>query len=374
MRIEQHLIHGNWVPDKAEIEDADLVLLFGATVHMDDPSLYRRARAAWPGAVLFGCSTAGEIAGPRLHLETLVATALKFRDTKVRLAQVDIGNMAESHDCGRRLAALLPVEGLRHILLLSDGLRVNGTALVRGLQSVLPKTVAVTGGLSGDGTRFGRTLVCADAPPVEGRIAALGLYGERIEVRHGCLGGWEEFGPHRMITRAKGNILYELDGQSALSLYRKYLGDYADDLPASGLLFPLQTKADERARGLTRTLLAVNDEEQSMTFAGDLPEGGYARLMKTSIEHLLDGAAGAARMCRPHPSAPPAIAILISCVGRRLLLGQRVEEEIDAVQRVLGHEPTLAGFYSYGEVAPLPGDAACELHNQTMTITTLRES
>ncbi|MFZ5484572.1 MAG: FIST signal transduction protein [Pseudomonadota bacterium] len=375
MRTEQLL----WTPetgwqDRPGLASPDLLLVFGATPCLT-PERLAELHAFYPGAHLLGCSTAGEIQGVRVHDDTLTATAIAFEQTPIRLVHRDVTNPDQSRAAGEALARALEAPDLRHVFVLSDGLLVNGTALVEGLKAGLPAEVSLTGGLSGDGARFQRTLVIADADPAPGRIAALGLYGDALRVGYGSLGGWDPFGPERMITRAQGNVLYELDGHSALGLYRKYLGEHAAGLPATGLLFPLSLSASpDKPSGLVRTILAVNEEDQSMTFAGDMPEGMYARLMKANFERLVEGAAGAAEATRQGlGDAPAELAILISCVGRKLVLKQRIEEETEAVRDILGREVPLTGFYSYGEISPFTATQRCELHNQTMTITTLSE-
>ena len=275
---------------------------------------------------------------------------------------------------GRRLAAALPHSGLVYVLVLSPGLDVNGSALVRGLREGLPKDAIVTGGLAGDGDRFGRTVVWAAAGPGERTVAAVGFYGDQLRIGHGSMGGWDPFGPDRLVTRSEGNVLYELDGKSALALYRQYLGDHAADLPASGLLFPLSLRLDHTDERVVRTILGIDDAQGSLTFAGDVPQGAYARLMKANFDRLLDGAAQAGTASRVMlKESAPELAILISCVGRRLVLQQRTEEEVEAVQEMLGGDPVLTGFYSYGEISPHNPSARCALHNQTMTVTTMTE-
>jgi hypothetical protein len=273
------------------------------------------------------------------------------------------------------LAAALEPEGLVHVFVLSDGLKVNGSDLVAGLVRHLPPSVTVTGGLSGDGDRFQETLVLWEGQPQQGSVVAIGFYGTHLHVGYGSLGGWDPFGPERLITKSHGNVLYELDGKSALGLYKTYLGEHAEGLPATGLLFPLSIRGQGGEPGAVRTILSVNEAEQSMTFAGDIPEGAYARLMKANFNRLIDGAMGAARTSTLAVSAaPPDLAILISCVGRKLVLKQRIEDEVEGVREILGPGTTLTGFYSYGEISPFMPSAKCELHDQTMTITTLSES
>ncbi|TCJ18036.1 hypothetical protein EZJ19_03785 [Parasulfuritortus cantonensis] len=355
--------------------DAGLVLIFGGTDVLTGERL-AELRAFYPAAILLGCSTAGEILDTRVYDDSLAVTAVTFADTRLRLATRAVASAADSRPAGAQLAGELLGSDLRHVFLLSDGLAVNGTELVEGLKSVLPPGIEVTGGLSGDGARFQRTLVVADGAPEANRIAALGLYGSALQVGFGSLGGWDPFGPDRLITKAQGNVLYELDGQSALGLYKKYLGGHAAGLPATALLFPLALSAGpDQNTGPVRTVLAVDEAAQSMTFAGDMPEGMYVRLMKANFERLVDGAAGAAEHAgAPLAGAAAELAVLISCVGRKLVLKQRVEEEVEAVREVLGPKPALAGFYSYGEISPHVATARCELHNQTMTITTFREA
>lgn len=376
MRTEQLHWTGAAGWDRAPaLADAQLVLVFGGTDQLT-AGRHAEIRGFYPDALLLGCSTAGEILAARVYDDTVAVTAVTFARTRLRLARHEVATAADSRPAGEALAQALLAPDLRHVFLLSDGLRVNGTDLAAGVKAALPAGIAVTGGLSGDGSRFRRTLVVADAPPADGRVAALGLYGDALAVGYGSLGGWDPFGPDRLITRSRGNVLYELDGQSALALYKKYLGEHAAGLPATGLLFPLALSGHPGAGGgLVRTILAVDEASQSMTFAGDVQEGMYARLMKANFDRLVDGAAGAAEAARaPLADGAAELAILISCVGRKLVLRQRVEEEVEAVRGILGNRTALTGFYSYGEISPHAQSDRCELHNQTMTITTFRET
>ena len=258
--------------------------------------------------------------------------------------------------------------------MLSDGLNVNGSELTRGLREALPTGTSLTGGLAGDGADFKETEVLYNGETAARRVGVVGLYGDQLQIGYGSLGGWDPFGPDRLITRSRGNVLFELDGQSALALYKKYLGEHASGLPATGLLFPLSLKLPDTEERVVRTILAVDEQQESMTFAGDVPEGLYANFMKANFDRLIDGAhAAAVTSCSSLRSSRPDLAILISCVGRKLVLKQRIEDEVEAVREVVGDQATLAGFYSYGEISPFVPHARCELHNQTMTITTFKE-
>jgi hypothetical protein len=377
MEIEQSrwMQTEGWTPKISETFGikAQLVLCFGATSILKEGKLMGQVKVMCPNAVLFGCSTSGEIYDTQVTDESLVITAIQFEHTELAGAQINLKQTQNSFDAGKQLAEKLNHEGLKHVIVLSDGLAVNGSDLVGGLVQYLPAQVSVTGGLAGDGANFNETFVIWNDKIENNAIAVLGLYGNRIKVGFGSLGGWDPFGPQRLITRSKNNVLYELDGFSALDLYKKYLGEHAKDLPASGLLFPLCLRTRTDDIGVVRTILSVNEEENSLTFAGDVPEGGYTQLMKANFDRLIDGASGAARTSfQAIGSKTPELAILISCVGRKLVLKQRVEEEVEGVREVLGNA-VLTGFYSYGEISPFSPNAKCELHNQTMTITTFME-
>lgn len=353
---------------------AQLVLVFGATSLLRESNVLRQVKNAYPRSYILGCSTAGEIAGTEVMDDSVVVTAAHFDHTRLAAAEVDLDGATDSRDAGRQLARFLDPHGLVHALVISDGLKVNGSELVKGLTSELPAGVGITGGLSGDGARFERTLVCSGAVAEERKVAIVGFYGDRLRVGCGSMGGWDTFGPDRLITRSRANVLYELDNHSALDLYKTYLGDHAARLPASGLLFPLSVRHKDEESGVVRTILAINEADHSMTFAGDVPEGSYARLMRANFERLIDGAQGAAQVTQTAVGTrSPELAVLISCVGRKLVLKQRVEDEVEAVRDILGPKAVLTGFYSYGEISPFTPSGRCELHNQTMTITTFSE-
>lgn len=359
-------------------EPPELVLVFGGSAPLKNKSRFDEVRSWYPQSHIISASTAGEIIKTEVSDDTLVLTAIKFEKTTLQFAEASITEAEESEAVGKKLGSALPKEGLVHVMIFSDGLFVNGTTLVKGLLSELPKDVSVTGGLVGDGSRFKETLVGLDKIPESKKLICVGFYGSSIKIGYGSLGGWDSFGISRTITKAKGNLLYELDDKPALALYKEYLGNLAKDLPASGLLFPLslKIKTDMGAEvEVVRTILAVDEKAQSITFAGDMPEGIVARFMKANFDRLVDGASGAASMSIESLGKGKAeLAILISCIGRKLVLKERIEDEIEAVQEKIGPQAAIVGFYSYGEISPTtPTERQCQLHNQTMTITTFRE-
>ena len=356
---------------------AGLVLVFGGKNVIKEKVHFDEVHTFYPNAHIILASTAGEIVNTEVNDDSLSVTAVHFEKTTLQVTKTVIREAGQSRTCGETLAAGIPHEGLVHVMVFSDGQFVNGTALVAGLTHSLPATVSVTGGLVGSGYDFKETFVGLDEAPASGNIVLIGFYGESLKVGYGSLGGWDPFGPERVITKSKDNVLYELDGKPALALYKEYLGEKASELPSSGLLFPLSIrfKTDKEDVEVVRTLLAVDEANQSMTFAGDMPEGAYAKLMKANFDRLIDGAGTAASASKEALGATdPQLAILISCVGRKLVLKGRVEEEIESVREVVGESAAITGFYSYGEICPTaPTEKQCQLHNQTMTITTFRE-
>jgi hypothetical protein len=351
---------------------ANLVLAFGSSAQMRGGERWRELAARHPDAILLGCSTGGEIHGTDVLDESLCATAMRFDKTAMRAAQAEVAG--DSFAAGRRLGVELAGPGLKAVFLLSDGTRTNGSELVRGLRSTVGANVVLSGGLAGDGADFGTTYVGLNGAVAPGQVAAVGFYGTALTLGHGSCGGWDVFGPERQITRADANLLRELDGKPALDLYKRYLGEDAQHLPGSALLFPLRIyPKDKPEQSLVRTVVGIDEAARTMTFAGDMPEGYSCQLMRGNFDRLIDGAATAAEQAETGAEGTR-VAVLVSCIGRKLLLGQRIREEVEAVRDVLGAETHLAGFYSYGEVSPHEATGAAELHNQTMTITTFSEA
>ncbi|MBS2015098.1 MAG: FIST C-terminal domain-containing protein [Deltaproteobacteria bacterium] len=359
---------GGW-EGAQELRDAELVLYFAAP-DAPDAEAFATLRERYPKARVLGCTTGGEIAGADVLDGSVSAIAIDFDAVAVRGQTCTVAGPEGSFEAGRAIAEALSGEGLRAVFVLSDGTKVNGTELVRGLRGTLGDEIVVTGGLAGDGAAFGATRVGLDEAPITGRVAAVGLYGDSLVIGCGSAGGWVPFGPERLVTKSNGNVLLELDNKPALELYKKYLGEEAARLPSSALLFPLVIRRDDGSAPLVRTIVGVDDAANTMTFAGDVPEGARAQLMRASHDELVDGAAQAAESARTELS--DGFAVLVSCIGRKLLMGQSTADEVEAVADVLGAKCPTIGFYSYGEIAPSCGGFS-DLHNQTMTITTFSE-
>ncbi len=353
---------------------AQLVFCFGSKTVFETENVYSTLRKRFPRAVIALCSTAGEIYHTSVLNESLSVTAVKFSHTRVVPALVSSHAFENSYEAGRALLQQFDPAGLQYVFVLCDGSQVNGSELVRGMNDAAGNTVLVTGGIAGDGDNFKSTLVGLNSAPESGQIAAVGFYGSSLIIGHGSKGGWETFGLEKEVTKSEGNVLYEIENKNALELYKQYLGPEADALPGAALFFPLSVILPGQQEAVVRTILSVDEVNGTMTFAGDIPVGSRVRLMKGNFDKITAAASDAASQALVPGNCKPGLALLISCVGRKLILQSRVEEETEAVDEIFGHQTLLSGFYSYGELSPLVPGGYCQLHNQTMTITTFYEA
>lgn len=358
---------------KNEIIDksmADIVFVFGCRRSLDN-NLVNKIKDIYPTADIIGSSTAGNILENELMDAEIVCSIIQFENkAKTKITEVDIVGK-NSYEVALQIKTDLLEDQLKHIFILSDGLHINCSKLINSLNH-FKMNATISGGLSADGSDFEKTITICNNSISDNKVVAIGFYGD-LEISTGNGSGWNEFGTERLITKSKNNILYEIDGMPALDLYKKYLGEYASELPSSGLRFPISIKKDENDKQTIRSLLGINEEDNSIIFAGDVPEGYTATLMKPNMDSLIGGAKEAAdqMVCNTNPG----FCIAVSCFGRRVVLNKIVDEEIEAVYNEIGQNSTIIGFYSYGEIAPDQSNIFnCKLHNQTMTLTCIREA
>lgn len=364
-----------WSEDLPELDSPQtLILVFGSSSYLNFSAPFEALKQKYPQSLIAGCSTAGEILGDEVLDDALVVSISRFDSTQLRLFTTPSVAMEASYNAGEEVAKNLSADDLSGVLVLADGLNVNGTDLVKGINAGVTEGVIVTGGLAGDGGDFLKTWVLVDGLPQSESVCGIGIYGDTVKIDHGSKGGWKTFGPDRLVTKSSRNVLYELDGKPALALYKSYLGDMAEGLPATGLRYPLSLSGGDSAKRLVRTILAVDEEAQSLTFAGDIPEGHQARLMFATFDNLVDGAEESAKMLDINPTDnEDVLAIAISCVGRRMVMDEDPGAELEATLEFLPKKTSQVGFYSYGELSPYAKNASCDLHNQTMTLTTIHE-
>jgi len=370
-------LNNEWLapPDHTVCEESavQLVLCFASKEILAGAGIYNAVKKKFPNAQIALSSMAGEILNQMVQDNSLVAAAVTFKATAIATASVNIKDFNSSYDAAMAMVDKLTQQELCYILVLSDGSTKNGSELVKGLNRAVNNRVMITGRLAGDGGSFSETLVGLIEQPAQGNIVAIGFYGQQLTVTHGSQGGWQTFGLEKEVTSSAGNKLFELDSKNALEIYKKYLGPNTGNLPCSAWMFPLCVIIPGSTQPVVRTILSINNDEQSMTFAGEIPPGSKVRFMKANFDMLTSAAAEAAQNTMPDKNKSPDFSLLISCVGRKIILGLRTEEEVEAVQESLGNKTPVAGFYSYGEIAPFNEGGNCRLHNQTMTITSFYE-
>lgn len=352
-----------------------LVLVFANRYLLEDQNVLADIRMQFPYEHLVFGSTSGEISSRTVNENSISVTAIEFEKSSFVIKNDNILNYGKkAKPLGEALYNQMPKENLKHLFVVSEGSFVNGSSLIEGMEKNGTANVSITGGMCGDDTRFEKTVASYKENPKPGEVILIGFYGETLEISFASFGGWTPFGPERKITKSRGNILFEIDGKPALDLYKYYLGDKADQLPQASLLFPLNVIPEGKNEAVVRTILSINEENNSMVLAGDVPVNSKVQLMMASIDAIATGAQHAAEIAVENRKNPAELALIVSCVGRKLVMNQRVEEEIEQVQGVIGNSAAIAGFYSYGEIAPFDGiNKACELHNQTMTLTLLSE-
>ncbi|MBP6414497.1 MAG: FIST C-terminal domain-containing protein [Bacteroidia bacterium] len=359
--------------DAFEPSQAQLVLVFGQRTLLEKTLPYQGLQSSFPNAQIVICSSSGQISNNCNVESDIIATAISFDKSSIKATEIDILSNNNIHDLGEKIKHDLLTSDLKLILILSEGSYINGTELINELINQTNGLVPIFGGLAGDEYSFKKTIVGLNADATSGKIVAVGFYGNHIHFGYGSEGGWGDFGPEREVTQSDKNVLYKVGDRFALDLYKEYLGKYAEELPGSSLYFPLSMKENPDSAPVVRTILSIDEEKKSMTFAGNIPEGSYVRLMKGNVDKLIDASSNAAIKTTNEQSQIPQLALLVSCVGRRIVLGERVSEELEVVKEIFGKDTILCGFYSYGEISPTLKNVACELHNQTMTIATIFE-
>jgi len=377
MKTVQLVKHKNkdwqYVVENQELK-APLVLVFGNRYLLEDTTIYQDIKAKFPdGHIVFG-SACAEISSNTVNEESITVTAIEFEKSTFQIKTSNVLNTnLDSFKTGNDLIKQLPQDNLKYVLVVSEGSFINGSQLTKGMSASTEDNLLITGGLCGDDARFEKTLASYNENPKEGELVAIGFYGDTLEISFSIHGGWTPFGPERTVTRSTDNILYELDGQPALNLYKTYLGEKAKDLPGAALLYPLNVTSEGENQSIVRSILNIDEAENAVVLAGDIKENSKVQLMMTNVDNIANASEQAAKQALEHRQNKPELALLVSCIGRKLVLDQRVEEEIEEVIEVIGKDTVISGFYSYGEIAPFHGEVACQLHNQTMTITLISE-
>lgn len=351
-----------------------IVYVFTSRQILEDENILSKLQDNLKDCAIVGCTTAGEM-GEYVDNHSLSMLGMHFESTDIAVKTVTISSAEESYHAGKNAANELDKEKLSAVFLILPGLNVNGDQFIKGLRANLDEDVVISGGMAGDGVDFEKTQTICNGNLSSDQAIVIGFYGDNINFITSSNGGWKPFGPQRRVTKVKNNILYEIDGEPALALYKKYLGDKADNLPSSGLLYPFAIMASEEGKqdGLIRTILNINENDQSLIMAGDMEVNQMICLMHATKDELVEGAEIAANKISDNIELTSEDAVIcVSCVGRKILMGEDTEDELDVVRDAFPDQ-SMTGFYSYGELSLSSQTNKVELHNQTMTITHISE-
>jgi len=374
MQLKYFTYNGAWNKPLDNTMDSEktLVIIFSTYSIGGLQTPLQELSAVYKSSIITGTSTSGNICMDEMMENSLVVTVMQFSSTKIKLVSTQIESMSHSYKVGQELANKLQAPELKNIFLLSNGLYTNGSQLTDGINSVIDEDVQTSGALAGDDAKFASTYVIVNENVYENGICVVGFYGENIRFKTSSKDGLDKYGIKRLVTRSHDNELFELDNKPALEIYKKYLGEKAAELPSSGLYFPLSIENNSN-KEIIRTILSVNNDENSITFAGDISEGSFVSFMKANHDRLIDGASQAAHeLSFSDYNDEPLLVLAISCIARKLILKQRTEEELEALLEALPKNAIQTGMYSFGEISPAP-HKCCELHNQTMTLTAIWE-
>ena len=323
-------------------------------------------------STVIGCSSAGSILLDCIYENETVVSVLKLEKSTFNKKTYSCSEVDNSVEIGEQIGRDLMGPNIKGIILLTEGLIVNGSKLTTGINNIIKEKIYIGGGMAGDGMAFESTSVLDGDESSCKKIIAVALYGEDLEFISDHDGGWQNFGPTRTVTKSQNNILFEIDGKPALTLYKEFLGEaLSGKLPASALYYPLSITGEDGETAV-RSILSVNETELSLTFAGDLPEGSSVRLMHSTLARLKEAAKNSSqKVYEKLDKSLNTFILVLSCVGRKVVLGEYTEDELKEVKDKFPNS-SITGFYSYVEFS-IGKEVPCQLHNQTLTLIGIQE-
>lgn len=350
-------------------QQPDLVLAFASAAY--DPEavlsgLYSRLDARVP---LVGCSSYAEINSDEALSKSVTVMGLVLEGVEIRTYRAAVED-GDSRALGRRLGAEIAAFGPDLVITFPDGVRVNSTPYLLGLQEHLGDRFPIVGGVAADMATFTKTWELHHRDALTGHAVAVALKG-KFEIAAIAKSGFHPIGVARRATRVEGaKAVIELDGQPALGLYKDYLGLAGADLQTAGLEFPLGIAgSSDTADPIVRAVQGVDEARSALLCSGDVPEGAYVCMMRGTRDDLIQGATAAVDAALKQVPAP-SVALFFDCMGRKLVLGARYKEELGPVMAKLGPDVPKIGFYTYGELALAEG--VSRHHDETFTMVLLK--
>jgi len=362
-------------------EAAGVLLVFGST-RFDHRRLLEGVTSVAGDTPLVGGTTAGEISSAEFSTRSVVVMALSS-DTLSFTTGIGKDMSRDEAACGVAL-----VEDIRRqtslddalsLLVLPNGMGGDGVKVIEGLHSALGPNIEIVGGYLGDDERFESTFQYHDGKVYKDAIPGLLFSGQGFRTGVGVRSGFASIGNRFYCTQAKGNVVGQFDEERALDVYKEFLGEeLSKKLPGVCLEYPfglIDEKVSIRGKEYfqLRCGLSVDHERGTISLAASIPEGSPITLTTASRGDIINGARLAAEQAQESlAGAKPQAVLMFSCVGRKLVLGRRTQEEVSAVRSVLGEDVPLLGFYTYGEIGPIDkmqGElAATRFHNETVVV------
>ena len=374
MKITNYYFNEQGVSNKElDLHKEDsLILIFG-----NNMEIFQKVVEQFNSKNILGCSSSGEIVEDQLLEEGLSVTVLEFKDTKVKTSLVHFKDYDDSYNAGVEVMKNLNAEKLKGILVFSEGLNINGSKLVEGMESLNLNNSVIGGGTAGDYLKFNETWVYYNNKKYNNAIVAVGLYGENLNISFGSASGITALGVEKKITSSSKNVLYTIDDKRALDVYKEWFKGFGiEDIEGLLLQCPIEiSKNFNQEEGLVRTPIAYNEEEGSVTFTGEIPEGKFLRMMRADVEKMIEASHSAVKSSMEKLNKEKesnVLNLMVSCAGRKALLGTETEDElIEANQITEDANSKQIGFYSYGEFTNVNNKS--EFVNQTMTVISIEE-
>lgn len=357
----------------------NLIVVF-ATVNYGQEEVLKGVKSAAKDALVVGCSGLRCIFNNHGFDKGVVAMAIAGDDIIFKSA-VGVNAQKDSYEAGHSLAKSLVDEATAILMIFMDAVGVNGSAVVRGILDGSRKNLPIIGGMASDASTFTKTYEYHKGEVLSDTVVGVAMSG-KVSFGIGVQHGWQSIGLPVTVTKSEGAVIKEINGQPAIKFFEEYFGEEeAKQLhkPLSRIcyVYPLGMSVEGSDELLIRIAFVAN-EKGELACAGEIPQGSQIRLMLGDYEKAIEAAREAAQKAKEQlKGAKPKAAFVFNCAARYMLLGKRADEEIQAIQSVLGGEVPLIGFYTYGEQAPLRGDVGpkCSslFHNETMTMILLGE-
>lgn len=350
------------------------MVVFAAHEYCHLPQPLDALRNAFPQSKIIGCSTPVVVCDGALLPDTISVGIIRFHHTQLRLSYAPVPSFEESRVAGQQLGQQLAAANLKGVLIFSDGVTTEATELVQGLQEMLPPNVTIAGGLA-SGHSLDDTWMLCDGELKRFHACAVGFMGNAVELTRATGGGWRLIGAECKATRTSGRTLFELDGERAKDVYHRQVGrDIGFGLRESSSRYPLTVRLPGLEMQIVRDVNSVDEDSGAIELAGDIPEGVMVQVMTTTEDDILDGVDEAIDRMRSKTILPQnnALAICVSCAGRRAVLLEKTCEEAALAHDGLGHGIHQIGMYAFGEISTTSSGPP-QVHNETITIGLIRE-